>query len=528
MAVPSGRYAFESLNGRSGWGHPCFFLRNDVTGEMAAVQLAWSGNWQAEVINDFESARRPPRDARIYVRVGLAGPAPLRVLAPGETARTPEVHFGFLYGDLDDCVQALHAHQRRSVILPQPPGREHLVEVNHTGYTRNAQITEVQLREEIDVAADAGVELLMLDAGWFGDVSERWSHAVGDWDRENPLLGEGGVRAAFDYAHAKGMLVGLWVEAERMGQSSNLLRDHPDWAMTKRGERILNLDLSKPEVALYVEDTIIGLIERYQLDCYRLDYNISTGEGGDAERCGFRENVLWRYYDAFYGVFEHVRQRFPDILLENCSSGGGRTDIGIMSRFHFTQVTDRWSPAPQLKIMNGLSLALAPELCMPLIGAISDGVADIDFMLRIGLFGHFTTSGIFPTMAERHRAARERWKHAIELYKSFVRPMLSSCRMYHHTPVQRQTDEGEWVVLECTSEDCSRGYAAVFRLGGADSDSYVFRARGLDMSRRYRVTYDSSAQCREVDGGALVDDGLRVRVPSPYTSELLLFEDVTS
>jgi alpha-galactosidase len=523
MPLPRGSYGYGSLNGRSGWGTPCFLLRNEVTGETAVVDFACSGNWHAEFYNEYEAARRSQREARLYAAVGLAGPAPLRVLAPGESAATPEVHLGFLFGDLDACVQALHAHERRSVILPQPAGREHRVEVNHTGYTRNAQITDVQLREEIDVAADVGVELFMLDAGWFGEVSEKWWEAVGDWDKESPLL-TSGVRAAFDYAHGKGMLVGLWVEAERMGPASRLLQAHPEWAMTKRGERIPNLDLSKPEVAAYLEEMIGRLIVRYDLDCFRLDYNISIGEGGEAERAGYTENVVWRYYDALHGIFDRVRQRFPGILLENCSSGGGRTDLGMMSRFHFTQVTDRWSPGPQLKIMNGMTLALPPELCMPLIGGISDGVSDIDFMLRLGLFSHFSVSGIFPRMDQRQMVARERWQHTIGLYKRFVRPMLATCRMYHHTPVQRQPDPGEWVVLECASPDAAQGYACIFRLPGAHGDSYHFHPRGLDPSRRYRVTYDNTGRVREVDGGALIDQGLRVPVASAFTSELLLFE----
>jgi hypothetical protein len=161
---------------------------------------------------------------------------------------------------------------------------------------------------------------------------------------------------------------------------------------------------------------------------------------------------------------------------------------------------------------------------MPLLGAISDGVSDVDFMLRIGLFGHFTVSGIFPTMDERHEAARGRWRHAIELYKSFVRPMIDTCRIYHHTPVQRQTEEGEWIVLECVSEDASRGYTGIFRLPGATGEAYRFYPRGLDISRGYRVTYDTAGWSREVDSGRLVDEGLRVPVTAAYTSELLLFE----
>jgi alpha-galactosidase len=521
--LPDGAYGFETLHGRSGWGAPFALVRNEVTGEVLVVSFAWSGNWRMDLFNDHEPARRPVSDARLYVQVGLAGPAPLRVLEPGEAAHTPEVHFAYLCHDLDACIQALHDHARRSVILAQPAGKEQRVEVNHTGYTRNDQITEAQLSEEIDVAADVGVELFMLDAGWFGEVSDRWFDAVGDWNRESPLLASG-VKAAFARARERGMLCGLWVEPERMGVVSHLLRDHPDWQMEKRGEKIPNLNLARPEVARYFEETIVGLIETYELDCFRIDYNISVGEGGELQQGGYSENNLWRYYEAFYGVFDRIHQRFPDLLLENCSSGGGRTDLGIMARFHWTQITDQWAPGPTLKIVNGLTLSLPPELCMTLLGAISDGVADLDFVLRIGLFGHFCVSGVFPTMNERQMQARERWRHTIDLYKRFVRPLLSTSRLYHHTPVQRQTEPGEWVVLECASADRSRAVAGLFRLPDASGDGYRFRPRGLDLSRRYRVSYDSAGFTREVDGGMLMDTGLYVPVSAAFTSELLLFE----
>ena len=527
--LPPGRYAFDTLHGRSGWGTPFCMLRNEVTGELAVIHLAWSGNWEMEFINDDEPNRyaghNVPRDACLYARIGMAGPAPLRVLEPSETAKTPAVHIGFLFGGLDEGVQALHTHLRQSVMLPLPAGRENRVEVNHTGFTMNAQVTEAQLYEDIDVAADAGAELFMLDAGWFGSENATWAEVVGDWDQESPLL-VSGVKAAFDRVRKRGMLTGLWVEAERMGPASRALRRHPDWQMTRRGSSIPNLDLSKPEVAEHLESTIVDIIERYELDCFRLDYNISVGEGGEVVRGGYAENTLWRYYDALYGIFDRIHRRFPNLLLENCSSGGGRMDLGMLSRFHWTQLTDKWSPAPTLKIVNGTTLCLPPERCETILGAIAEGVADLNFMLRVGLFGHMCLSGIYPTMAERHIQSREHWLHAISLYKAFVRPMLPTCRMFHHTPIQRQTERGDWVVLECASEDAGRAYVGVFRLNGAREDTYRLRPRGLDAGKSYRVTYDSAGWCRELGGGALMDEGLLVRLAGASLSELLLFEAI--
>ncbi|MBA3946738.1 MAG: alpha-galactosidase [Herpetosiphonaceae bacterium] len=523
--VGEGASGFESMNGRSGWGAPFCLLRNEVTGENCVMHLGWSGNWQINLFNDDEPARWPIRDARIYAQLGLAGPAPLRVLEPGETAQTPAAHIGFLFGDLDACVQELHTHIRRSVALEQPAGREHRVEVNHTGYTRNLQVTEYQLYQEMDMTADVGAELFLLDAGWFGKASDRWFEAVGDWDDESRLL-PGGVQGIFAAAHERGLLGGLWVEAERMGPTSRLIQEHPEWQMQRRGKAIPNLDLVRPEVAAYFEQTIIGLIEKYRLDCFRIDYNISIGEGGEAERGGYTENVLWRYYEALYAIFDRIHARFPEMLLENCSSGGGRTDLGIMARFHWTQVTDLWAPAPTIKIINGMTLLLPPELCESVPGGISDGVADLDFMLRIGLFGHYCVSGIFPALEQQHAGARERWRHTIELYKSFVRPMLGSCKLFHHTPIQRQREPGDWVVLEAASAEGDRAYAGIFRLQAATSDYYHFLPRGLAADQRYRVRFDSTGRSYEVNGHHLIEQGLQVRLAGVFTSELLLFEVV--
>ena len=519
--LPDGALRMESLHGRSGWGMPFFVVKNQVTQEVLVGHFAWSGNWQIEFFNDHEPTRP---DAHLYLQAGLAGPPPLRVLSPGESASTAAVHLGYLYGDLDPCVQALHEHLRRSVMPKQPEGLEHPVECNHTGYTLNAQITQQQLFEEVDTAADVGCELFVVDAGWFGDATHHWEELVGDWE-ESPLLPQG-LKPVFDRARKRDMRCGLWVEAERAGSASRVVEAHPDWQMRRRGETILHLDLAKPEVAQHVEDTIVRLVERFELDCFRLDYNIRCGEGGEAERDGLVESTAWRYYDALHGIFDRVRQRFPSLILENCASGGGRMDLGMMSRFHWTQISDNWSPGPTLKIVNGMTMALPPEQCMTLLGAISPAVSDLDFMLRIGLFNHFTVSGIFPTMAERHEVARERWRHTIRLFKDFARPILSTCRVFHHTPIQRQTEPGEWCVLEYAAADASRAYAGVFRLPGAQGDTFDFVPKGLSASRRYEVTFDNTGQSREMEGGDLLDTGLRVRVPGGFQSELLLLEAI--
>lgn len=523
--MPPGRSGFESMNGHSGFGAPSCFLRNDASGELLVVDLAWSGNWSIELFNDFEPARRPQCDARAYVEVGLAGPAPVRVLERGESAATPKVHVGALFGDLDTAVQARHWHIRASVAPAQPKDARHLVELNTYSSTYPYQVAEDQLYADIDLAAELGAELFVLDAGWFdiGAQALSWHEAVGDWDQESPLLPKG-VRAALDRVREKGMRAGLMVEPERVGLCSKNFKEHPDRLMRRRGEAIPNLDLSQPAVAEHVENTIIGIVDRYQLDCLRIDYNHRIGEAGEADRGGYTENVLWRYYDALYRIFDNMRQRYPHLLLENCASGGGRMDLGMMSRFHWTQVSDRSSPAPAARIRNGATILLPPEQCESFMGTHSEGVSDIDFLIRVGMFGHFIISGIFPTLNERNTTTWDRWRHGIDLYKNFCRPLLSTSRMFHHTPIQRQTEPGEWIVWECADPGGDRAYAGIFRLLGADGETYHFRPRGLHPDRTYRIRYDTAGWNREIAGGTLIDSGIRVPVSSALTSELLLIE----
>jgi len=526
--LPRGTLRLDSEKGRSGWGAPFFLLRNESTGENLIGHLAWSGNWAIDFLLDDDSAKRSDRQATLYVRAGIAGTEPLRVIEPSETATLPALHLGYQFGDLDACVQELHDHLRRSVIPSLPEGVPHPVGCNHTGYTRNAQITEECLSREIDAAADVGVELFIIDAGWFGGTGSSWAQQVGDWE-ETPLL-KHGMKALCDHIRSKGMKCGLWVEAERMAPTSKTAQAHPGWFMQRRGIPIHQLDLARPQVARHLEDTITRLVEKYELDCFRLDYNISPHEGSEREVAGpdgtveYVESTMWRYYDTLWGIFDRLRKKFPGLLLENCSGGGGRTDLGMLSRFHWTQVTDNWDPQNTLKIVNGMTLSLPPEQVMTLLGSISWGVADLDFMLRIGLFGHFCVSGIYPSPEEAHAESIERWRHTIGIFRDFVRPFLHQSRIFHHTPILSQSGPDEWCVLEMVSPGRDRGIAGIWRFPGASGDGYRFRPKGLSPSRTYRVIYDNTAEERAVDGGTLMDDGILAQVGATGCSELLLFE----
>lgn len=530
--IPNGVLRVEGRKGRSGHGAPFFIVRNEANGEHAIAHVAYSGNWSYELSADQDPARS---EATLCFKVGPAGVAPLRILLAGETIQTPAVHLGLVYGDLDATVQAMHAHIRASVVPPQPEGRGQRFEHNHWGYVAD-RVTEDFLRRDIDVAAESEAELYILDAGWFGTEPGRWYHTVGDWWPGKWL--PNGVRPIREYARAKGMLFGIWMEAECVGSLSKVYQEHPDWLLRRDGKPVVRgragaehyvLDLTKPDVAAWFEAEINRVVEDLDLDLFRLDYNIDPWEGGHTLRDGFVENTLWRHYEVLYGVFDRLRARHPKLILENCSSGGGRTDLGMVSHFHTTWISDLAQLPRSLAILNGMTLALPPELCNRIAGYMNGEelfYGDLDTQFRAPLFGHPVMVGSAPSVAEMVPAFRQRLKRSVAIYQQHLRPILSTCKVFHHTPVIDFRNPRGYCVLEYAAPDGSSAVAGIFRLAGPAEPSYHFSPRGLDRGRQYRVLFDNTQETVAVSGLDLANDGLDIRLADPLTSELLIFEAI--
>ena len=179
---------------------------------------------------------------------GPDGAAPLRMIAPGETVNTPEMHLGLVFGDLDNAVQAMHTHLRKSVFMPQARDRAAWVE---SGIGPELEITVEQVNHAIDIAAEVGAEVFFIDASWYAKPGSNWWKTVGDWDVDTQRFPEG-IKPFRDKVHAAGMLWGLWMDAERVGSDSRVAKEHPDWlAMNYDGDREMGgqLDLTNPEAA---------------------------------------------------------------------------------------------------------------------------------------------------------------------------------------------------------------------------------------------------------------------------------------
>jgi alpha-galactosidase len=521
MTLPEGSFQY----GSSKYGLPFTVVRNQVTGESFLIHFGWSGSYAFH----FYNARNLETDsAALYFRVGFDGPGPFRVLNPGEAVMTPVVYVGHVFEDLDGAVQSLHQYLRSSVLPPLPDHRLPPVEVNSWGFV-GQNISEETLRAVIDTAADVGAELFTIDAGWYGDLGSPWWEHAGDWTTGSRL--PHGLEPIFDYARKKGLLCGLWVDIERIGPASDLRKKHPDWVVKRHGssDDQTILDFTNPEVVKFAEETLAGLIERYHLDAFRLDFNADLGRGGTQNmREGFEENSYWRHYEAIYAMYGRLRRRFPHLMMENCAGGGGRNDLGMLQNFHWTQVSDEWGGVRTLKIINGFTLAFPPEYALSYVGLMSREnyrYGDTDFRMRGQMFGHLCLGGIAPDLNSFPPAYRARIRHDVDLYKTFIRPILPTALVYHHTPILPSTEPGDWVVLEHVKPDRTRGYSGIFRLAAATEDHYLFRPHGLDISKTYKVTFDNTGEAVHAKGFDLQRDGIRVEISQSLHSELLLFEE---
>ncbi len=517
--------------GTSGYQSPYFLLTGDRTSEFFAFYLGWSGLWRADILCDTTLHRM------LHVRIGPDAPAPMRVLAPGETITTPRVHMGYLYGDIDRCAQTAHAHIRRSVIPRSPRMPVPLVTHNSAGSQGLDRLDEESTLRDIDLAHDLGAEVYLIDAGWFGKglagrrLKMPYARSMGDW-----VPGEwypNGFAPIVEKIRQKGMRFGLWIEPEGIGLASDVYRRHPDWIVKREGRPFphlaerLNLDYTNPEVREWLESELVRVVTEYHVDVIRFDGAPMSAYIGEREEGGYIENILWRHYEFLYGVMERLAARFPDLLIENCCGGGGRLDLGILSRSHRTQISDEARPPRSVQILNGITLMLPPEVCMVFPFGSRQETADLDFLCRLVLFGGFYNLGWTGRLEDQHPGHLATIKRYISLYKSFVAPLQPGCLVFHHTPVVRVDGEDRtpYCVWEYVSADGRAALVGIFKLTDAP-EPYRFTPRGLDAGATYRVRFDNDLTAEEVPAYALRQQGITVNLSRPLTSELLLFERV--
>jgi alpha-galactosidase len=322
-------------------------------GAVYGVTLAWSGNWQLV-------AERRPSD-RVSLSVGSGYDPESRVLGPGEELTTPVSVGVYTEGGFGAASRAWHDYIRAHV-LPHPhelrPVLYNSWEATEFDVTLKAQMALA------DRAAAIGVELFVMDDGWFGRRVDDTA-GLGDWS-PNPDRFPDGLGPLIEHVHGLGMKFGLWVEPEMTNPDSDLYRAHPDWVIARphrSSTRIRNqcvLNLARADVADWVHATIDRLLRENAVDFLKWDMNRPltevgplAGRPGDAQ--GSDDALRSGYVTNLYAILDRLRADHPALRIENCSSGGGRVDLGMLARTDQVWVSDNTDAVDRLAIQRGYS-----------------------------------------------------------------------------------------------------------------------------------------------------------------------------
>ncbi len=510
-----GSQRLETRCGRSSKGqHPWLALACDAGVLVGTV--AWSGNWALRC--------DPLDDGGVALVGGLSDWEFSADLYPGQTLDTPPVVLA-LGPDLNAASRQLARAGRRFWTPRNALAAALPVEWNHWWSYEDADISEAVFRANVDEAARLGVELCVLDAGWFGpaEADAAWHAYRGDWDRVNVRRFPQGVRALADYTHARGMKFGLWCEIEGVGKAAALAEQRPALLATRDGERLGYACFGNPDTQQWAYETLCRLIAAYDCDWLKLDFNVDPGAGCNRTDHGHGAgDGLLAHVQGYYRVLERVRERFPEVVLENCSSGGLRIDLGMLRRTHVTFLSDPDWPVHDLQVLWGASTLLAPNACLH--WSFSEWRGDqrppqqtfdprdpalephqLDYYTRIAMLGWPGFSQKLPDLPDWVRA---RLAYHIYVYKTVLRRFVREADLVRLTAQPQRDGSGDrWCAFQYSLPDESEHLLAVFRLPGGEA-ARAIRLTGLQPDRAYRVEDADGTLVRRETGSTLMQSGL--------------------
>lgn len=514
----------SGFHGRCGWCRPAYILQDMMTSQLINVEFAYSGNWHMNI-----QPEKTATGIQLCHEIGFSTPEgeSLRVLAPGERLEIPLVHFTCCAQGMEKLIHSRHAFIRKSIMPASDPLGKARIEANHRGYLCNAE-NEPGIIEDMELAARAGVELYVIDAGWFGRLPNDWFNNAGDWFCAEWLPND--LQPIIAHARKLGMKFGLWMEPEAAGSNTMLREQHPEFLLCRYGEPVSDgraLNLADPAVVTYVENQISNVISRYQLDMFRVDHNHHMLQGGTVENSGYVENLTWRYYDNLYAMYGRLREKFPQVSFQSCAAGGGRLDLGILKYFHHTEISDWARPPRDMKLFTGMLTQLPPEIQLRICGTeVCEHVQAYDLLSSVHsiLQGRLIFRGISPTVEELNPELISLLKEKTDLYKTQLRPILTGdCLTFIHAPLNGVLEPWQYAANEYALPDKSAAYAVVQQLS-PKAEPITLRFSHVDMNSNYQVTLDRRQAGFTLSGRELALYGIPLLLNNMLETELILIQ----
>ena len=490
---------------------PAGAVVNRRTGHAWAWQIEHNGGWHWEVGECARRAAGPgpgpqgrhaPRGAVSGAYFALLGPTDAEhhwqvTLNQGETFATVPASVAVSAAGFEGAVAGLTAI-RRAIMRPHEDSRRLPVIFNDYMNTLMANPTTERLLPLIAAAAQVGAEYFCIDAGWYAEVDEDWWDTVGAW-RPSRTRFPGGIAEVLDRITETGMVAGLWLEPEVVGVNSEIARQLPADAFFQRGGQLIvehgryHLDLRHPAAVKHLDQTVDFLVGELGVGYLKLDYNIAVGPGPDTGGLTAGAGLL-AANRAQLDWLDAVLDRYPRLVIENCSSGGMRTDYALLSRLQLQSTSDQQEYLRYPPIAAAAPAAIAPEQAATWAYPQPEfTVGEISFTMVNAMMGRVHLSGHLNRMSGPQR---ELVAEAVRVYKESIRPAVAESVPFWPLGLPRWDDP--WVALGLRAAGSSR--LAVWRRGPGDAADPaavtlpVPHLRGARVSAR--VLYPSHAGAR--------------------------------
>lgn len=510
--------------------NPFFILARPHTdnnqGAVFGFNFVYSGNFLDSVeVDQFDTTR---------VLIGINPDEFGWKLNSGDSFQTPEVIFSYTDNGFNALSQQLGAFYAQHLINPHFAHQERPILINNWEATF-MDFTEDKLMPIVERAKELGIEMFVLDDGWFGHRDDDRS-SLGDWFVDEKKFNHG-IAGFAKRVHDLDMKFGLWFEPEMISIDSKLYQTHPEWMIKTPGRgqtpgrHQFVLDMSRQEVVDYLFELMSHIIQDAKLDYIKWDMNRNITEMYGADLPADQQlEFSHRYILGVYDLYDRLTKAFPDVLFESCASGGGRFDLGMMYYAPQAWCSDDTDAIERIKIQDGTSYGYTPSMWGAHVSAVPNDqvgrLTSIDTRAKVAYFGAFGYELDVTELSDEEQATI---KQQVAFYKQY-RKLFQFGTFYRLETPDTSDNVYGW---ETVSLDKQTAIGMRYQILNGANPAYIrYYFKGLDPERRYTVNDGSEV----FSGAELMNAGYFVprvmnrlqspKVPSDFHADMFIVKAV--
>ena len=510
--------------------NPFFMLARPHTdnnqGAVFGFNFVYSGNFLDSIeVDQFDTTR---------VLIGINPDEFGWKLNSGDSFQTPEVIFSYTDNGFNALSQQLGAFYAQHLINPHFAHQERPILINNWEATF-MDFTEDKLMPIVERAKELGIEMFVLDDGWFGHRDDDRS-SLGDWFVDEKKFNHG-IAGFAKRVHNLDMKFGLWFEPEMISIDSKLYQTHPEWMIKTPGRgqtpgrHQFVLDMSRQEVVDYLFGLMSHIIQDAKLDYIKWDMNRNITEMYGADLPADQQlEFSHRYILGVYDLYDRLTKAFPDVLFESCASGGGRFDLGMMYYAPQAWCSDDTDAVERIKIQDGTSYGYTPSMWGAHVSAVPNDqvgrLTSIDMRAKVAYFGAFGYELDVTELSDEEQATI---KQQVAFYKQY-RKLFQFGTFYRLETPDTSDNVYGW---ETVSPDKQTAIGMRYQILNGANPAYIrYYFKGLDPERRYTVNDGSEV----FSGAELMNAGYFVprvmnrlqspKVPSDFHADMFIVKAV--